>query len=119
VREGMRRWPLIPLILFLALGLAQGGADLPTGWGLLMVVAPLALALLQVCRPTVLGWRLAFVSFCVLVGATLAINLARAASDASPSVSAAAGFAAMFVTHFGVATWFLWLARPRHHHAAV
>lgn len=116
--QGMRRWPLLPVILFLVLGVAQGGADLPEGWGLFVLVVPLALALVQVYRPTVLGWRLAFASFCLLIGATLAINVARAGSDASPSLSAAAGFAAMFVTHFGVAMWLLWLARPRHHQSS-
>lgn len=109
----MRRWPLFPLVAFLAVGLLKGGADLPRGGGVLVVIVPLVLALLQLCRPTTLGWRLILVSFCLLAGATIAINLALAVPQGWPSFSAAAGFLVFSVAHFGVAMWLLWLARPR------
>lgn len=109
----MRRWPLVPLIAFLAIGLLEGGADLPRGWAVLVMIVPLVLALLQLGRPTRLGWHFVFVSFCFLTAATIAINLALAVPQGWPPFSAVAGFLVFFVAHFGVAMWLLWLARPR------
>lgn len=109
----MRRWPLFPLVAFLAAGLLKGGADLPKGWAVLIVIVPLVLASLQLCRPTTLGWRLILVSFCLLTVVTIAINLALAAPEGWPSVSAVASFLLFFTGHFGLAMWLLWLARPR------
>ena len=109
----MRHWPLVPVILFLVAGLAVGGQDLPRGWASPLIFAPLALLTLQLLRPTALGWRIALGSFGVLMSATVALNMVRANLGGLPSASSVAGFAAMFVLHFGVLVWLLWLARPR------
>ena len=109
----MRRWPLVPVILFLVAGWAMGGQDLPRGWASPLFLAPLALLTLQLLRPTALGWRMALGSFGVLMSATVALNMVRANLGGLPSVSSVAGFAAMYVLHFGVLVWLLWLARPR------
>lgn len=109
----MRRWFLVPAILFLGVGLVNGGADLPSAWGLLLLGVPLALLLLQFFRPTKVGWRLGFGSFCLLILATAALDLSVAVPRGLPPLSASAAMVALFAVQFGVLAWMLWLAKPR------
>jgi len=109
----MRRWPLVPVILFLVAGLVNGGADLSGGWGLLMLGIPITLALVQVARPTRQGWRLAAGSFALLVVATVVIDLMLAAANGFPPMADRLTMVALFALQFGIPAGLLWLARPR------
>lgn len=113
MRRHMRRLLLFPAMLFLGAGLVSGGADLPRVWGLVGLGLPLGLLILQFLRPTQLGWRLAFGSFCLLALVTAASDLSVAVPRGLPSLSASAAMVALFVIQFGVPAWFLWLSRSR------
>lgn len=104
---------MVPVILFLAAGLAKGGPDLPSGWAWLMLGLPLASALLQLWRPTRAGWHLAFGSFSLLILATAVIDLSLAVPRGLPPLSVSAAMVALFVVQFGVPAWLLWLAKPQ------
>ena len=112
----MRRWFLVPAVLFLGAGLINGGADLPGGWGLLVLGVPLALVLVQFSRPTKLGWCLAFGSFCLLILTTATLDLAVAVPRGVPPLSASAAIVVLFAVQFGVPAWLIWLAKPRGGH---
>ncbi len=112
----MRRWFLIPAILFLGAGLVNGGADLPGGWGLLVLAVPLASVVVQFTRPTKLGWRLAFGSFCLLILTTATLDLMVAVPRGLPPLSASAAMVVLFAVQFGVPAWLIWLAKPRGGH---
>ncbi len=112
----MRRWLLLPAILFLGTGLASGGADLPRNWGVLVLGVPLALLLAQIFRPTELGWRLAFGSFCFLILTTVILDLMVAVPRGLPPLSASAAMIALFALQFGVPAWLIWWAKPRGEH---
>lgn len=106
----------MPAVLFLGAGLVNGGADLPGKWGVVVLGVPLALILVQCFRPTRLGWRLAFGSFCLLILTTAALDLTVAVPRGLPPLSASAAMVALFGLQFGVPAWLIWLAKPRSGH---
>src|SRR5262245_36080888 len=114
--RGSRRWLLVPAILFLSAGLINGGADLSRGWALILLGLPLAFLLRQILRPTDLGWRLAFASFCLLILTTAIVDLTAAVPQRVPGLSASSAMVALFILQFGVPAWLIWLAKPRDSH---
>ena len=108
----MRRWALVPVLVFLVVGWIQGGRDLPRGWASVTLLAPVVLIAWYLLRPAVIGWRLMVGSLAVLALATVAINVRLAVPQGAPTLSACLAFAAMFAVHFGAAAFLLWYARP-------
>lgn len=106
----MKRWPLVPVILFVAQGLISDARDQPP---VVVLALPLILLLSQFIYPTVLGWRVAFGSFCLFIVSVLAIDLPGVVRDGLPSTLASLSMVGLFIAIFGGALGLLWLARPR------
>src|SRR5262245_37337528 len=113
MRREVRRLLMAPATLFLIAGLINGGGDLSRRWAVLLLGLPLAFWVVQLFRPTALGWRLAFGSFCLLILTTAVVDLTAAVPQRIPGLSASAAMVALFVLQFGVPAWLIWLAKPQ------